>query len=319
MEVLVTGAAGFLGSHIAQRHLDQGDYVVGVDDFSTSLGHNAPHVQKLCKHPNFKLVVGDICTIRKGSFNNRKINRIYNFACPASPPKYQMMPVKTMMTCVEGTDNMLQIAGEHGAVLVHASTSEIYGDPTVSPQPETYKGNVNSYGPRACYDEGKRAAEALCFDHLNSFGTDARMVRIFNTYGEHMDPDDGRVVTNLVKQALRNEPLTVYGKGDQTRSFCYVSDLIDAIVKMGDLPQNPKTPINIGNPMEFTILELAQTLLITLPNSSSRIEFCQLPVDDPTQRRPNIDLARTILNWSPEVTLEEGLMKMIHYMKPLVK
>jgi len=223
-----------------------------------------------------------------------------------------------MLTCVVGTRNMLELAKYHDAVLVHASTSEIYGDPDVSPQREAHKGSVNSYGPRACYDEGKRAAEALCFDYAWKYGVDARLVRIFNTYGPHMHPDDGRVVSNFIVQALRGEPLTIYGHGQQTRSFCYVDDLVRGIVAMGALPMNPKTPINLGNPNEFTISELANGVAKLIGGNSVR-KSAAMPVDDPRQRRPDITYAKDLLGWEPRVQLEEGLTKTIEYFKELLK
>jgi len=246
-----------------------------------------------------------------GSNISGKFDIIYNFACPASPPRYQSMPVKTMMTCVAGTKNVLDIAKEDSSILVHASTSEIYGDPETSPQKETYRGNVNSYGPRSCYDEGKRAAEALCYDYLN-LGVDARLVRIFNTYGPHMDPQDGRVVSNFINQALEGKPLTIYGDGSQTRSFCYVDDLISAIISMGRLRDNPRTPVNIGNPNEFTMKQLADLVEKKIA-SSSGVVYKELPIDDPTQRCPDISLARSLFGWEPKIQLDEGLDKTIEY------
>lgn len=312
MNVLITGVAGFLGSHLAEHHLRLGDIVWGIDDFSTALGPSAPHFLSLKRHHDFRFFREDVVDANWRDFGE-KLDLIYNFACPASPPRYQAMPVKTLLTSVVGTQNMLETARKHKAILVHASTSEVYGDPLMSPQPEDYVGNVNPYGPRACYDEGKRAAEALCFDYLK-MGVDARLVRIFNTYGPHMDPDDGRVVTNFIKQALRGEKLTVYGDGKQTRSFTYVTDLIDGIIRLGALQKNPHTPINIGNPTEFTMLELATKVLKTV-GETFKVTFDPLPVDDPTQRRPDITLAREILKWEPRVTLDEGLEHMVAYMK----
>lgn len=322
--VIITGAAGFLGSHIANHHLALGDKVLGLDDYSTSLGPDSGHVQSLIKHKNCMMLMCDITELismeycvedwtRAHGISNPDL--IYNFACPASPPKYQEMPIKTMLTCVVGTKNMLSLARKTKSKLIHASTSEIYGDPDISPQPESYRGCVNSYGPRSCYDEGKRAAEALCYDYYHKYNVDARMVRIFNTYGDAMDPNDGRVVTNFVKQVLLNEPITVYGKGDQTRSFCYVDDLIRGITGLASLKLNPRQPINVGNPSEFTIMELAELILELVPESRSSIELRAIPIDDPKQRCPNIDLAKEILDWQPNVTLKEGLKLMIPYMK----
>lgn len=315
--VIVTGAAGFLGSHLCKHHLDAGDDVFGIDDFSSSRD-DSEHIKALQAHPNFRFIEHDITRPLCSSWDEHliKANFIYNFACPASPPSYQNIPIHTMMTCVVGTQNMLNYARLSGAVLVHASTSEVYGDPKMSPQPEGYHGNVNSYGPRSCYDEGKRAAEALCYDYLNKYDVDARLVRIFNTYGPHMDPYDGRVVSNFICQALKGEPLTVYGDGSQSRSFCYVDDLIAGIVAMGDLPNNPRTPVNLGNPNEFTVRQLANEVINRLGGSIIRKP---LPADDPTQRRPDIWQARTRLGWKPKVQLAEGLEKTIAYFSNVVK
>lgn len=309
--VLVTGAAGFLGSHLALHHLNVGDKVIGVDDFCSSQ-KDSKYFTNLKLSPSFTFIERDICDLGSNSFADDRFDLIYNFACPASPSKYQAMPVKTIMTCVLGTKNMLEIATQHKAVLVHASTSEIYGDPVESPQREDYRGCVNSYGPRACYDEGKRCAEALCWEYRDKCGTDARVIRIFNTYGPGMSLDDGRVITNFVKQALYQEPLTVYGHGQQSRSFCYVSDTIRAVVAMAMLKSNPNTPINVGNPNEFTICELVEKIRPHV-RDELRIEHRPLPVDDPQQRCPDITLARTILKWEPRVTLAEGLAAMFSY------
>lgn len=317
--VIVTGGAGFLGSHLALHHLEQGDKVLCIDNFCSSLGSigtPSAHFKELQSFENFAYMAEDI------SDHNLPLmlrdwdgELIYNFACPASPPRYQAMPIETMMTCVVGTRNMLKVAQRTGAVLVHASTSEVYGDPEHSPQQERYRGCVNSYGPRACYDEGKRAAEALCYDYLHKEGVDARMVRIFNTYGPNMDPDDGRVVSNFICQALRGKSLTVYGDGGQTRSFCYVSDLIRGIVALGSLQENPGTPVNCGNPVEFTVLELAKEVQRRL---GGEISFRPLPTDDPMQRCPDITLARELLKWEPRIMLGEGLGHTIEYFKRLV-
>jgi UDP-glucuronate decarboxylase len=338
--VIVTGAAGFLGSHIAMHHLNAGDEVIGVDNFCSSLGTlemPSAHFTALRSHKsnNFKFLRSDISwngfTDELYNFTYfQGTNVIYNFACPASPPRYQQLPVETMMTCVAGTRNVLKFAQmTGGGVVVHASTSEVYGDPDRSPQEEAYHGNVNSYGPRACYDEGKRAAEALCYDYLHKYKVDARMVRIFNTYGPHMDPEDGRVVSNFICQALRGEKLTIYGKGTQTRSFCYVDDLVRGIVGLGALGENPMGPINLGNPNEFTIYELAQNVISNLNtyrtkepkelDISASVIDKPLPVDDPLQRRPNIARAKQFLGWEPTVQLTEGLDKTIAYFKTLVK
>jgi UDP-glucuronate decarboxylase len=312
--VLVTGAAGFLGSHLCKHHLDAGDRVWGLDNYCSS-DPNSAHLKDLLAYETFTFIEGDICDDHTEWFSRpSKLDLILNFACPASPPVYQAMPIHTMMTCTVGTANVLELAQRHGAVMVHASTSEVYGDPESSPQKETYRGRVNSYGPRACYDEGKRAAEALCFDYRKSHGVDARLVRIFNTYGPNMDPHDGRVVSNFICQALRGEKLTVYGDGTQTRSFCYVSDLIRGIVAMGALDKNPETPINLGNPTEYGVYSLAHEVKKRLGGD---IIFQPLPIDDPTQRCPDITLAREILEWEPKVQLARGFEMTIAYFRSL--
>lgn len=315
--VIVTGAAGFLGSHLAKYHLEAGDQVLGIDDFSSS-DSKSRHLADLKSYENFNFLVCDISQPLPYTVNTWRATLIYNFACPASPPRYQEMPIHTMMTCVAGTRQMLSIASAEGATLVHASTSEVYGDPEVSPQSESYRGCVNSYGPRSCYDEGKRAAETLCYDYLHKHGTDARLVRIFNTYGPHMDPYDGRVVTNLVRQALKDEPLTVYGDGRQTRSFCYVDDLIRGIVALGALTENPRTPVNVGNPTEFTIMELA-TEVRQKTGCRQAFHYRPLPTDDPMQRCPDITLAKKLLGWEPRVQLSEGLDRTIDYLKTVLE
>lgn len=309
--VLITGAAGFLGSYLVDYHLAKGDCVYGIDNFSSS-SSNSEHHRRLVGTERYSFNHIDVSSVLfLQQYSSTHYDLIYNFACPASPPRYQEIPIETMMTCVVGTNNILSIAASD-TVVVHASTSEVYGDPSVSPQPETYRGCVNSYGPRSCYDEGKRAAEALCFDHRNKRGIDSRLVRIFNTYGPRMDPRDGRVITNMVVQALHGEPLSVYGAGTQTRSFCYVTDLIRGIVSLAELENNPGTPVNIGNPTEFTIMQLAELIQQKL---GGEIEFKPLPVDDPMQRNPDITLAKRILGWEPRVDLSTGLDKMIEYMR----
>lgn len=309
MIVLITGVAGFLGSHLALRHLNAGDFVIGVDNYSSS-DCSSPHLNKIFKHNLQSCFNIDICDLNVKRFINifrtLKVDLIYNFACPASPPIYQSMPVQTMMTCTLGVKNILDIAMNDGSRVIHASTSEVYGDPSVSPQPESYRGYVNSYGIRSCYDEGKRAAEALCFDYLNSYNVDVRLVRIFNTYGPHMRPSDGRVISNFVRDAMLNKSLTVYGDGSQTRSFCYVDDLLDGVQALAKFPYNPKTPVNIGNPNEFTMLELVDVLKKVF-NKDLSVEHQQLPQDDPTQRKPNISYARSLLNWEPKISLERGI------------
>ena len=325
----MTGAAGFLGSHLAKHHLEAGDRVTGVDNFCSS-SDDSDHHEDLLAYDSYTFLQGDISDVTpvwNKHYPYPKFDLIYNFACPASPPRYQEMPILTMKTCVQGTMNVLDLAERCGAVVVHASTSEVYGDPDCTPQPETYRGLVNSYGPRACYDEGKRAAEALCYDYRNMYHLDARLVRIFNTFGENMDPHDGRVVSNFIRQALRGEKLTVYGDGSQKRSFCYVSDLIRGIVKLGELPSNPGTPVNLGNPDEWPVKLFAEKVLgqVLFPGHpirgdvheelQSMITNMPLPTDDPTQRCPDITKARELLNWQPEVNLTEGLNRTIEYFR----
>lgn len=317
--VLITGVAGFLGSHLAMHHIRQGDEVWGLDNFCSSRKDSA-HMKELMANPSFTFRHIDICDVSKWH-TTAKFDVVYNFACPASPPVYQRMPVETTMTCTLGTKNILDLASRHGSVVVHASTSEVYGDPLSSPQREIDKGNVNSYGPRACYDEGKRAAEALCFDYLHTRNVDVRLVRIFNTYGPHMDPNDGRVVSNFICQALSNEPLVIYGQGKQTRSFCYVDDLVRGIVALGALSQNPLTPVNLGNPNEFTVLELANIVHEKVSYArglAGGVNHRPLPIDDPQQRRPDITLARDLLRWEPKVELKEGLEKTIEYFRSVI-
>lgn len=313
--VLITGAAGFLGSHLSHRHLAAGDNVLGVDNFLSSRPDSA-HLKGLMRHPRFKFLQHDICDddYKLHMSLPKNVDVVYNFACPASPPIYQKHPVATMMTCTLGTKKMLDVAKRTGAVFVQASTSEVYGDPSTSPQAETYRGNVNPYGPRSCYDEGKRAAEALCYDYLHVHGVDARLVRIFNTYGPNMDPSDGRVISNFVCQALRGELLTVYGDGSQTRSFCYVDDLVEGIIRLGALGANPGTPVNIGNPEEYTIRELATRIA---DKFSVGIIHKDLPVDDPTQRRPDTTVARKLLGWTPQVDLDRGLNMTVNYFRSM--
>lgn len=321
MNVLVTGAAGFLGSHIAKWHLDHGDQVTGVDDHSSSKP-DSRHLRELVKHKDFNFyresTVGPIMMAFVHRIKDDQFNLIYNFGCPASPPMYQQKSIHTLDTCFNGTRHILMIAVTHKARVVHASTSEVYGDPNVTPQKESYWGNVNSFGPRSCYDEGKRVAEALCYEYHEKMGVDVRMVRIFNTYGPHMDPDDGRVITNFIKQALAGDDITVYGAGTQTRSFCYVSDLVEGITRLGclaDCTVDSHLPINLGNPREFTILELARKV-IEVTNSASRIVFNDLPVDDPMQRCPDIHRAEKLLDhWRPKIDLDTGLRATVEYLR----
>lgn len=301
--VLVTGGAGFLGSHLCDRLIKDGYEVVCVDNFYTGSKSNIAH---LLGNKKFELLRHDIWLPLY-----IEVDAIYNLACPASPIHYQNDPVATTKTSVLGAINMLGLAKRKKARILQASTSEVYGDPTVHPQPESYNGSVNPIGIRACYDEGKRCAETLFFDYHRQSKVDIRVVRIFNTYGSRMHPNDGRVVSNFIVQALQNKPITIYGDGSQSRSFCYVDDMIDAFVRM--MNQDTHTgPINLGNPCEFTILELAKTVL-RLTNSKSKIEFCPLPQDDPTQRQPDIALAKKVLDWEPKVDLEEGLKETITY------
>jgi UDP-glucuronate decarboxylase len=298
MKILLTGAAGFLGSHLSQRLIREEHQVIGIDDLSTGSIQN---LKNLKNNPNFSFIKHDV---REPI--NVEVDAILNFACPASPVHYQADPVRTIETNFLGMINLLHLAKNTGAKILQASTSEVYGDPAVSPQKETYWGNVNPIGIRSCYDEGKRAAETLCFDYKRQFSIDARVIRIFNTYGPNMAIGDGRVVSNFIVQALKGKPLTIYGDGSQTRSFCYVSDLVEGIYKMLLLENQPETPINLGNPVEFSMLELARKI-IKSTKSKSVIEYEPLPLDDPRQRRPDISLASSTLKWSPHVSLEDGI------------
>jgi UDP-glucuronate decarboxylase len=305
MRILVTGGAGFLGSHLCQRLIDDGQEVVCLDNFFTGRKANIAH---LLGHPNFELVRHDVIDPFK-----IEVDQIYNLACPASPPHYQYNPIKTVKTSVMGAINCLGLAKRVKARVFQASTSEVYGDPQVHPQPESYWGHVNPIGKRACYDEGKRCAETLFFDYHRENKVDIRVARIFNTYGPHMLANDGRVVSNFIVQALKGEDLTVYGDGQQTRSFCYVDDLIEGFVRF--MAQTETVgPMNLGNPGEFTMLQLAE-LTVKLVGGKSKIVFKPLPTDDPRQRRPDISLARKILHWEPKVPLEEGLKRTIAYFK----
>ncbi|WP_153556347.1 UDP-glucuronic acid decarboxylase family protein [Roseimaritima sediminicola] len=306
--ILVTGGAGFLGSHLCERLVDQGHDVICLDNFFTSQKRNVSH---LLDRPNFELIRHDITL---PIF--LEVDQIYNLACPAAPGHYQFNPIKTMKTSVMGIINMLGIAKRCGARLVQASTSEVYGDPDVHPQPESYRGNVNPIGPRACYDEGKRAAETLCMDYVRSNNVDVRVVRIFNTYGPRMHPYDGRVVSNFIRQALWNEPITIFGDGSQTRSFCYRDDLVEAIIRMMNAPPGFHGPVNIGNQSEFTIRELAELVLEQVGGESELIQK-PLPKDDPTRRQPDISLAMKNLDWKPTTPLAEGLAKTIEWFRSI--
>ncbi|MFO1190228.1 MAG: UDP-glucuronic acid decarboxylase family protein [Alphaproteobacteria bacterium] len=307
--VLVTGGAGFLGSHLCERLLADGCDVLCVDNFYTGTKDNIAH---LMYHPHFELMRHDVTFPLYV-----EVDEIYNLACPASPVHYQHDPVQTTKTSVHGAINMLGLAKRLGAKILQASTSEVYGDPEIHPQPESYRGNVNPIGPRACYDEGKRCAETLFFDYYRQHALRIRVARIFNTYGPRMHPNDGRVISNFVVQALRNEPITVYGDGGQTRSFCYVDDMTDALVRLMDAPDDMTGPVNLGNPVECTIRSVAETIL-RLAHSRSEIVTRPLPVDDPMQRCPDIGLARKVLAWSPNVPLEKGLVRTIAYFQTLL-
>lgn len=307
--VLVTGGAGFLGSHLCDRLVKKKYDVLCLDNFFTGTKQNIAH---LLGKPNFELVRHDLA---QPVF--LEVDEIYNLACPASPIHYQHNPVKTVKTSVLGAIHMLGLAKRVKAKILQASTSEIYGNPLIHPQNEAYWGNVNSIGPRSCYDEGKRCAETLFFDYHRQNNVNIRVIRIFNTYGPRMHPNDGRVVSNFIVQALRNEDITVYGDGRQTRSFCYVDDLIEGMIRMMDGPDDFVGPVNLGNPGEFTILELAENV-IALSGSKSKIVFKDLPVDDPVQRCPDIQLAKDRLNWQPVVELKAGLVKTIDYFDKLL-
>ena len=307
MRILVTGGAGFLGSHLSDRLLEMGHEVVVADNFYTGDKENIAH---LLNNPRFELIRHDVTFPLYV-----EVDGIFNLACPASPVQYQKNPVQTFKTSVHGAINMLGLAKRTGARFLQASTSEIYGDPTISPQTEDYWGNVNPIGIRSCYDEGKRAAETLTFDYHRQFGLDIRVARIFNTYGPRMAPDDGRVVSNFIVQALRGNPLTVYGDGSQTRSFCYVSDLIDGLVKLF-FKESLYEPINLGNPTPINMKELAQEI-VELTGSKSRIDYQVLPQDDPKQREPNISRAKSLLGWAPSIDRFEGLKKTVEYFKSL--
>ena len=302
--ILVTGGAGFLGSHLCKKLLDEGNEVICVDNFYTG---NKTNILPLLSNPYFEVIRHDITFPLY-----LEVDEIYNLACPASPIHYQNDPVQTTKTSVHGAINMLGLAKRLGIKILQASTSEVYGDPDVHPQKENYWGNVNPIGIRSCYDEGKRAAETLFFDYWRQHKLEIKVMRIFNTYGPNMHPNDGRVVSNFIVQALKNKDITIYGDGQQTRSFCYVDDLLEGMVRFMKTSSDITGPINIGNPNEFTILELAKKV-IELTNSKSKITFKPLPKDDPLQRKPDITLAKDQLNWIPKVQLEEGLLKTIEY------
>ncbi len=307
--ILVTGGAGFIGSHLCRKLVGEGHEVVCADNLFTGSKKNT---RALLECDNFQFLQHDVVQELQV-----EVDRIYNLACPASPIHYQRDPVRTMKTSVLGALNALDLAKRvHGRVL-QASTSEVYGDPQVHPQPESYWGSVNPIGIRSCYDEGKRAAETLFFDYHRQYGTDVKVIRIFNTYGPNMDPKDGRVVSNFIIQALKGEDITVYGDGRQTRSFCYVDDLVEGMLRMMESRDGFIGPVNLGNPGEFTMLELAKKV-IDLTGSKSKVVHCPLPQDDPTQRKPVIDLAKRELGWEPKVSLEEGLKKTISYFEDVL-
>ncbi len=308
--ILVTGGAGFLGSHLCERLLSDKHEVLCVDNFYTGRKSNIAH---LIGNPYFEIMRHDICFPLYA-----EVDEIYNVACPASPVHYQFDPVQTTKTSVHGCINMLGLAKRIRAKILQASTSEVYGDPKVHPQTETYWGNVNPIGPRSCYDEGKRCAETLFFDYYRQHKLRIKVARIFNTYGTKMHPNDGRVVSNFIIQALRGEEITIYGEGNQTRSFCYVDDLIDGLIKFMNSPDDFIGPVNLGNPTEFSILKLAK-MIIELTGSRSKIVFKPLPQDDPKQRSPDISLARSSLSWTPNIPLDKGLKKTIEYFKNLTK
>ncbi len=304
--VIITGGAGFIGSHLCDSLLQHGDEVICVDNLYTGSVRN---VRPLLNHRNFRFIEHDI---REPLRLQGSVDRIYNLACPASPPHYQADPVGTMRTCVIGAINMLELARQKGARFLQASTSEVYGDPEIHPQPESYVGHVNPIGPRACYDEGKRAAEAVIFDYHRLHGLEVKVARIFNTYGPRMLENDGRVVSNFIVQALRGEPITVYGSGQQTRSFCFVDDLIRGLAMLMESPDSVTGPFNLGNPQEMTIEAIAREVLART-GSKSTLQFKALPVDDPKRRKPTIDAARHVLGWQPTIPIEKGIEATIAY------
>lgn len=309
--ILVTGGAGFIGSHLCERLLREGNSVICLDNFLTGRKENISH---LLEHKYFDLIEHDIMY----PYPIEPVDEIYHLACPASPVHYQHDPIKTMKISVMGSYNVLGMAKRHGSRILLASTSEIYGDPLVHPQPEQYWGNVNTVGPRSCYDEGKRCAETLFMDYHRQEKVRIKIVRIFNTYGPGMLPDDGRVISNFILQALQDQDITIYGDGSQTRSFQYIDDLIEGLLKMMQTDEGFTGPVNIGNPREFTIRELAERI-ITLSGASSKLVYMPLPVDDPKQRRPDITLAREMLDWEPAIRLDEGLTRMISFFRKKLK
>lgn len=309
--ILVTGAAGFLGSHLCNTLIKQGNHVTGLDNLYTG---SADNLHKINNHPNFNFVIEDV---RVPINLDNNFDEIYNLACPASPVHYQNSPLKTMQTCIYGAFNILEFAQKNNSKILQASTSEVYGDPLLHPQPESYCGNVNPIGLRSCYDEGKRAAESIFFDFHRQFHLLIKIVRIFNTYGPSMNPKDGRVVSNFIMQALQNEDITIYGDGKQTRSFCYVDDLIRGLIAMMESKDNITGPVNLGTIFEFSMLELAEKI-IQLTQSQSQIIFKPLPEDDPKERQPDLTLAKEKLNWEPQISFDEGLLSTIDYFKGFV-
>jgi UDP-glucuronate decarboxylase len=303
---LVTGGSGFIGSHLCQRLLDMGHDVLAADNFYSSDRHN---VHELLRNPRFELIRHDVTFALYV-----EVDEIYHLACPASPVYYQRDPVQTTKTCVHGSINMLGLAKRLGARILLTSTSEVYGDPAVHPQSESYWGNVNPIGIRSCYDEGKRAAETLFFDYHRQHGLPIKVARIFNTYGPKMQPDDGRVVSNFIVQALNGEPLTVFGDGSQTRSFCYIDDMVDGLISLMNSPREVTGPINLGNPGEFTMIELAKQVM-ALTDSDCELQHLPLPADDPVRRKPDISRAREVLGWEPAVPLSEGLARTVDYFR----
>lgn len=309
MRVLITGGAGFIGSHLAEKLLSQDHEVIILDNFYTGQKSN---LLKISSNPNFEVLRQDVTEPI-----SLEVDAIYHLACPASPVHYQKFPVQTIKTSVLGSINALELATRLNIPILLSSTSEVYGDPDISPQTETYWGNVNPIGLRSCYDEGKRAAETLFFDFNRQYSTEIRVARIFNTYGPNMSPEDGRVVSNFIVQALKNNDITIYGDGTQTRSFCYVDDLVEGLVRLMNNSDSTQSPINLGNPNEISVLELAQKI-ISMTNSKSKVIQLPLPQDDPKQRRPDIDKAKKILGWQPTIDLENGLIKTIEYFRDII-